>query len=830
MDYFIDNNGLSEARKDTVNEILELLIENNKVCCIRYTGFGKSYYVVPELINKLDGKVLILVPSKPLLEQYREQFALESKVEISTYQGLLRKVKTDKCNVYSNIKYIICDECHHLGKNLWRDALDTLVKSIEAKVIGITATQVRGDSIDVVKNYFNGVQTETIELLDGINRGFLPKIKYVVAYSQVDEINNEKINEVDKYKIQNLINIPNILGKYIDEDRLKGNLKVLVYVPNVKYINEAIYQCREWFKCIYPDKNINMYNIHSYRKRSLNEKVLSEFRQNNSENDIDIMVSVDMLTEGLHLPAISVELMLRKTASPVIYFQQLGRVINSVQPIVFDLINNSNHLYQIQREYDEGMEYTIKHRGVNRGILFDECVELIDETTEIEDILSKYRHYKKERLSTADIDNIILKNIRYIENNPDGLSFNKMSKYLNISPHSLQDAFERLNIKFDYYKYKKIIVIQEKFILNNKEYIEEKSGVMSYRELAQELQIPDYILRRCVSKYNIKFKSDVKVHRTLSQIDAIIKDNIDNINKWMSDGVSLDKQANNLDLSFIAYKNALVRNNVNINYLWQKFEDKYDLDEYKQFVDLYKTDMSKADIIAKLNITDKLYLAYVRRAVKDGNGRSKLCVDYSKRLTASDKEFIRDNYTKYTNTELSEILNKPRQAIKDWKKNNGFVDKSRASKPLTDKQKQQIINLFKQNNGISFIQIGKQVGCSDKGVRGYLEKQGLHHPKSPKVHTEDDIFNIRNDYIAGMTKVELETKYHIGHKVLNGILDDISVSKVTKRKIRANVKYDKMLPSILEDYNKGMSKSNLIKKYHIGMSKLNELLSKGTNL
>ncbi len=828
MDYFIDNNGLSEARKDTVNEILELLAENNKVCCIRYTGFGKSYYVVPELINKLDGKVLILVPSKPLLEQYREQFALESKVEISTYQGLLRKVKTGKCNVYSNIKYIICDECHHLGKNLWRDALDTLVKSIEAKVIGITATQVRGDSIDVVKNYFNGVQTETIELLDGINRGFLPKIKYVVAYSQVDEINNEKINEVDKYKIQNLINIPNILGKYIDEDRLKGNLKVLVYVPNVKYINEAIYQCREWFKCIYPDKNINIYNIHSYRKRSINEKVLSEFRQNDNANDIDIMVSVDMLTEGLHLPAISVELMLRKTASPVIYFQQLGRVINSAQPIVFDLINNSNHLYQIQREYDEGMEYTIQHRGVNRGILFDECVELIDETTEIEDILSKYRHYKKERLSTADIDDIILKNKRYIENNPDGLSFNKMSKYLNISPHSLQDAFERLNIKFDYYKYKAIIKVFENKVLANRDYIEEQSGLISYSELALRLDVPKAILVRNVYKYNIQFKSKVRKRLSESEIDVIINNNRLKIDTWMKDNVSLSKQCNELKLNFVRYKQALIRNNIDITYGWQTVEAKYNIDVYNEFLELYKIGKSKQYIIKELDIDEVIYRAYSNRA-RLNNGVKRIEIDKSKRLTDSDKEFIRDNYMKYTTKELSDILDKPKQAIKDWKRNNRLVDNNRVAKHLSENQKQQIVDIYKQNKNISFIQIGKLVNCSDKAVRNYLEKLGLYEPKSIVVRTDADINAIRDDYMAGMTKVEIESKYHIGHQLLNNILSDINETKFEKRKTRLDAKYNKMLPDILADYNSGMSKNKLAKKYHMSAIKLNELLSKETN-
>ena len=61
MDYYIDEYNLNQIRYNTVNDIIKLLRTHDKVMCNRYTGFGKSYYVVPELVKRLDSKILILV-------------------------------------------------------------------------------------------------------------------------------------------------------------------------------------------------------------------------------------------------------------------------------------------------------------------------------------------------------------------------------------------------------------------------------------------------------------------------------------------------------------------------------------------------------------------------------------------------------------------------------------------------------------------------------------------------------------------------------------------------------------------------------------------------
>lgn len=67
VEYKIDEAGLQKHREQTVEEILELLKEHDRVACVRFTGYGKSYYVVPELIRKLNAKCLIVVDRKSVV-------------------------------------------------------------------------------------------------------------------------------------------------------------------------------------------------------------------------------------------------------------------------------------------------------------------------------------------------------------------------------------------------------------------------------------------------------------------------------------------------------------------------------------------------------------------------------------------------------------------------------------------------------------------------------------------------------------------------------------------------------------------------------------------
>lgn len=486
----IDTKALELHRKRTVEDIIKLLDNNDRVACIRYTGYGKSYYVIKSLIDKLQKEFLIIVPNNILKQNYIDTYENYPNVTVITNQALLRLDETEMLSLFGNIEYIIYDECHHIANNKWRKVLDKLTNVLSGvKVIGFTATPERYDSINVVNSYFNNVQVEPLELLDGIENNFLHKIKYIVAYAEIEDKYDDRLDEIDRYKIKNLLNISAILKKHLSDDILGSNPKILVYVPNIKYIKETREQCFDWFK-VFNNYSINIYDIHSNKDTKTNRKILKSFKADH-KNTIDIMVSVDMLTEGLHLPDISIEIMLRKTKSPVKYFQQLGRVINNKQPIVFDLINNSSHLYQMKREY---MLNDMNIKASRRKVMFGDCIALIDETVDIQKILYKYRNPNR-------IDDVT--RLAVLEAVKSGKSHMEVAKEYNIAKATVSKILQEFNYKAF------IIRLDEELksvYYNNKTYIDESNGVVPRLEIAKHLDISILQLERLYSLMGIKKK------------------------------------------------------------------------------------------------------------------------------------------------------------------------------------------------------------------------------------------------------------------------------------------------------------------------------------
>ena len=495
----IDKQGLINSRNKTVEEIIQLLKTNNKVGCIRYTGYGKSFYIVKQLINKLQQPFIIVVPNISLVQQYKEMFNYNKNVKVITYQSIKNINEYTIQTQLSKYKYIICDECHHLGNNKWRVSFDRFNNILKAKVIGLTATPLRGDNINVIEDYFNNVQVQPLELIDGISLNFIPKIKYVVAYASIDNLSDYKLSELDRYKISNFLNVPEILQKHIPSNLSFTNTKILVYVPNIKYIKEGVESCKNWFKDVFPQHIINIYTIHSKQMYKYNIQQLNKFKTQHSNNVIDIMVSVDMLTEGLHLPTINVEIMLRKTKSPVTYFQQIGRVINGNEPIVFDLINNSSHLYQMKKQYELNINETVQRIPRNGKLLFNDCIQLYDETKEIMDILSKYQEVKKPKLY-----NVIPIDVQLAIIQERDLTYQQIADKYNICVASVSNIFCKYNIirKEGSYSEDELQNIFNK----NKEMIIKNNGVVSRAITAKNLGISVQNLERLMIRNNIPIK------------------------------------------------------------------------------------------------------------------------------------------------------------------------------------------------------------------------------------------------------------------------------------------------------------------------------------
>lgn len=337
-----------------INIMLEKGIK--KIAAPRATGSGKTYLMGALAEKYNDEKKLVLEPTRPLLDSIKEKFDEFgiANTDFMTYQKLIRISDEDIASM--DYKLIFLDECHHSTTPKWGSKIDCLISTHSDSIIfGTSATTVRNDGVNVVETIFEDNAIGELPLSTAIARKVLPCPKYITAIYRLDD-------ELDKLrkKVENATNtkaekkeflkkirtmqshfeksygIPLILNKYIKVQ----NGRFLVFCKNKKHLNAMRDVVIGWFKTA-GIKDVHSYAVYSdYPDK---EKDYKDFQDDKSDS-LKILFSINMLNEGLHIEDISGLLMLRTTQSNLIYFQQLGRLLEADNMdkylLVFDFVNN----------------------------------------------------------------------------------------------------------------------------------------------------------------------------------------------------------------------------------------------------------------------------------------------------------------------------------------------------------------------------------------------------------------------------------------------------------------------------------------------------------
>lgn len=97
--------------------------------------------------------------------------------------------------------------------------------------------------------------------------------------------------------------------------------------------------CPQWFS------RVNG-NVHTYVVHSSNPFGTSEYdgvKEDDDETAIKLLLCVNQLNEGVHIKGVDAVIMVRRTSSPTIFYQQLGRALTAAgnfEPLVIDLVDN----------------------------------------------------------------------------------------------------------------------------------------------------------------------------------------------------------------------------------------------------------------------------------------------------------------------------------------------------------------------------------------------------------------------------------------------------------------------------------------------------------
>ena len=385
---------------------MEMLHDCGKAAVVHPTGTGKSYIGFKLCEQFPDKTICWLSPSEYIYKTQLENLKEDSdgwqpkNVKFFTYAKLMLMNDSELSEIKPD--YIILDEFHRCGAEMWGEGVDRLLETYpKVPLLGLTATAIRylDNQRNMVNELFDGNIASEMTLGEAIVRGILNPPKYVMSVFAYQEDYKKLESRVRRTKskatrdkaeqylealcraLEKADGMDMIFDKHIT-DRTG---KYIVFCSNIDHLREMQRNVAAWFNKI--DTKPHVYT--AYSLDSATEQEFAAFKKDESDH-LKLLFCIDMLNEGVHVENISGVVLFRPTVSPIIYKQQIGRALSAGKtknPIIFDIVNNIENLYSIgtiQQEMQVAISY---YRSLGEdSMIVNDRFEVVDEVSDAKEL------------------------------------------------------------------------------------------------------------------------------------------------------------------------------------------------------------------------------------------------------------------------------------------------------------------------------------------------------------------------------------------------------------------------------------------------------------
>lgn len=297
------------------------------------TGSGKSV-VIANICKELNGKSLVLQPSKEILHQNHRKFLsygyragiysasagqkAVNQITFATIGSIIRKKY-----LFKEVENILIDECHLVNPadGMYSEFIASLPK---AKVLGLTATPYRltssfeGAMLEFLNRTTPRIFTNCLYYVQNaelFNAGHLAKLEYysfdVVDRSQLEmNAQGTDFTESSIRAYYRRIDMPKLTVKYANE-LLKKRKNLLVFCSLVSEATKVTAGI--------PGAVL----LTGETEQQKRDQILSAFKAGR----IRCVVNVGVLTTGFDYPELDTVLLCRSTMSLALYYQIVGRAM-----------------------------------------------------------------------------------------------------------------------------------------------------------------------------------------------------------------------------------------------------------------------------------------------------------------------------------------------------------------------------------------------------------------------------------------------------------------------------------------------------------------------
>ncbi|MDE5630722.1 MAG: DEAD/DEAH box helicase family protein, partial [Bacilli bacterium] len=470
---------LFEHNEKAYKSLVKSLLEYPLSFIEHATGTGKSFIILKYLYAKMRKKrILFISLHDEMFEQLfgkqmhtlgmkREDFF---KFDTLLYHNL---TKLDPKKVVEDYDCIVFDEAHHCGAKEWSKIVEGIkeevLKQKDKYMVGLTATSIRylDNYLDVCEKFFNGHCASRLSVAEAILRSLLPAPLYINSIISCKDKYERLKRKLEKLpRTQEILDIWDRLeeiGTDIEDNSSVADLlmkydvrpgeKYIVFCKNKADLRLKMQVAQDWFRNI---GEVKMFQAHSSQKKSVNSEQIKAFEEKRDE--ISLMFAIDIFNEGFHIDDLDGILMFRKTMSPIIYLQQIGRALSfssrKKQIKIFDFVDNISEndvIRELYKELVNAAKQLVKEEPENKKF-YEEIIkrfQIVDYTSTTMENLDNIESYLDENFTFRNSIIRAISLLQEYKNNFPHNDIQKDIKYGRLAPEYL-NAYEHL-IAMDQY-------------------------------------------------------------------------------------------------------------------------------------------------------------------------------------------------------------------------------------------------------------------------------------------------------------------------------------------------------------------------------------------
>ena len=354
----LNDGNLRPHQIDAKRKIFDAWDVYNAVMLQMPTGTGKTYLftsIIKDLVdfyksNRKEIRILVCAHRMELLDQIsdslnkygiphgfiqgnREQY-LWQRVQVGSIMSLL--TSKNEMNVKRlDFDFIIVDEAHHTLANTYKSLFESFPN---AKKLGVTATPWRLNHESFIPTYEYLITTPQVSWF--IKNGLLSDFDYVSI--KPDSEIQRLVNSMEISPTGDFVNEE--LDKAFDNQRIRAKLwnayfqfafgrKGIVYAINKQHAKNLA--------DMFNSKGVPAAEIDCDTPKDVRKLLIDDFK----DGKIQVLVNVEIFTEGFDCPDVSFIQLARPTRSLALYLQQVGRGLRVVdgkeKTIILDNVNRA---------------------------------------------------------------------------------------------------------------------------------------------------------------------------------------------------------------------------------------------------------------------------------------------------------------------------------------------------------------------------------------------------------------------------------------------------------------------------------------------------------